>query len=234
MSLLSKIRKREHRLPPRFLVYGIRGIGLSTFAAEAASPIFLSAENDVTCDSFPICKSFEEIISCLESLKNEKHDYQTLVINTLDWVEKLLLAEARKLQETDAFVKADGGFGQNNDLALLSWRQMTSMLYSLREEKDMTIILLAREKSENQSDTRPFPPLELHRSATVLWCEWCDAVLHATFGPVTPNPEDRSRILLRDTTTKCNIKNRYNIPDALPFRWSSLAEHFAPGDNPSH
>ena len=234
MSLLNTIRKGKRQLPPRVLAYGPGGIGLSTFAAEAPNPIFLATENGIACDSFPTCENFEEIISCLKSLKNEENEYRTVVIDTIDWVERLFLSEVRKLQETDTVTKSDGGFGQNDDLTLLYWRQMADALNSLRDEKEMTVVLLAREKLENPSGTKQFSSLELRRPTAAFWCEWCDVVLHATFKFATASSGNDSTVLLRDTTTKCNIKNRYNIPETLPFRWSSLSEHFAPMDNPSH
>ncbi len=234
MSLLDTIQKGKRQLPPRILVYGPGGIGLSTLAAVAATPIFIAADDIEDCDLFPTCKSFAEIMSCLKSLKNEKHEYRTLVVDTLDWVEKLFLSEIRKLQETDAVVKSDGGFGQNDDLALFYWRQMAEALNPLREEKEMTVVLLAREKPDSQECTKSFPPLNLRKPAAALWCGWCDAVLRATFESAISGPENDARILHRDSVTQCNIKNRYNIPEVLPFRWSSLAACLASAsDSPS-
>lgn len=236
MSLLATIRKGKRSLPPRVLIYGTGGIGLSTFASEAPSPIFLSvdgATDRIGCDSLSICRSFDEITLHLKSLSEERHGYQTLVIDTLDWAEKLILAEVRKPRETECVVKSDGGYGQNDDFALFYWRRMIDALNPLRDEKEMAIVLLAHEKTENQSETRPLPSPKLHKPATALWYDWCDAVLHATFDSEAAGPEKNARVLRRDPVAACNIKNRYNIPEVLPLRWSSLAEFFAPASDAS-
>lgn len=60
MSLLEKIQTGRSNRPPRLLVYGVEGIGKSTFAAHAPNPIFIQTEDgldELECSKFPLATS---------------------------------------------------------------------------------------------------------------------------------------------------------------------------------
>ena len=59
---IASIRKGKVIKPPRVLVYGTEGVGKSTFAASAPSPIFVPTEDgqdQIECDKFPLCPSWD-------------------------------------------------------------------------------------------------------------------------------------------------------------------------------
>ena len=63
MSELEKIHTGKK--PPRIMLYGTEGIGKSTFAAQAPSPIFLPTEDglgEIDCASFPLCKKYTDTV----------------------------------------------------------------------------------------------------------------------------------------------------------------------------
>ncbi len=71
MPLLQTIRTGKAQGPPRLLVYGTEGIGKSTFGASAPKPIFIPTEDgldNIDCASFPLCKTFGEVMGYLEAL----------------------------------------------------------------------------------------------------------------------------------------------------------------------
>ena len=77
-------------MPPRLIVYGTEGIGKSTFASEAPAPIFVQTEDglaEIECDKFPLATTFEEVQAALSELYSEQHDFQTVVIDSFDWLE---------------------------------------------------------------------------------------------------------------------------------------------------
>jgi len=92
MQMFSRIERGRTPMPPRVLIYGTEGIGKSTFASQAPKPIFVQTEDglgEIECDKFPLAQSFEEVQEALTSLHQEEHDYQTVVIDSLDWFERL-------------------------------------------------------------------------------------------------------------------------------------------------
>src|SRR5574343_275999 len=91
--MLTNITKGRKTKPLRVVLYGVEGIGKSTFAANAPKQIFICAENGtghLDIDRYQP-KEFGDVLDFLGSLACESHDYQTIVIDTLDWLEPLVL-----------------------------------------------------------------------------------------------------------------------------------------------
>ena len=79
--------------PRRTLVYGTHGIGKSSFAARFPSAIVVQTEeglNGIEVARFPLAKSFDDVIDALGSLAEHEHGYRTVVIDSLDWLERLV------------------------------------------------------------------------------------------------------------------------------------------------
>ena len=93
MSLLKNISTGRERKAPRLLVYGVEGIGKSTFGASAPNPIFIQTEDglsEIDCAKFPLANSLNEVISYLTALRDEQHEFQTAVLDSADWLERLI------------------------------------------------------------------------------------------------------------------------------------------------
>ena len=85
MELKSLIKKQEKK-PPRILLYSIPGWGKSTFASSMPKPIFIDLEDGlegIKAESFETPKSLDDIYSYIKLLIKEKHDYKTVVIDTV-------------------------------------------------------------------------------------------------------------------------------------------------------
>lgn len=93
MGLLETIQTGRRPRPPRMMIYGTPGIGKSTTGAGAPGATFLSTEDglsEIDCHQFPLATSLPEVLDILQALSMESHDYQTLVIDTLDWLEAII------------------------------------------------------------------------------------------------------------------------------------------------
>ena len=56
---LASIKRGVSETPPRILIYGVQGIGKSTFGASAPAPIFLPTEDGlgvIDAPSFPLAR----------------------------------------------------------------------------------------------------------------------------------------------------------------------------------
>ena len=93
---LKSIRKNEAISAPRLMLYGVEGIGKSTFAAGAPEPIFILTEDglgSLKCKHFPLATSFDDVLEAISTLYSEKHSFQTVVIDSLDWLEAIIWRE---------------------------------------------------------------------------------------------------------------------------------------------
>ncbi len=93
MSLLAQIQRGRTAKPPRILVHGTEGVGKSTFASQSPKPIFIQCEDgldEIDCEKFPLATTYDDVIAALTELRTGQHDYETGVIDSADWLERLI------------------------------------------------------------------------------------------------------------------------------------------------
>src|SRR5210317_531519 len=129
-SLLESIQRGRQPKPPRVLLYGVEGIGKSTFGSEAPKPIFIQTEDgldEIDCDRFPLATKFGDVIEALKTLTSEKHNYETVVIDSLDWLERLVWDRLCEQYAVPSIEKVDGGYARGYMLALTLWREVLDL-----------------------------------------------------------------------------------------------------------
>ena len=185
-SVLESIQRGRQPKPPRVLLYGVEGIGKSTFGSEAPKPIFVQTEDgldEIDCDRFPLSETFDDVVAALKSLRDEKHAYESVVIDSLDWLERLVWDKLCEQYAVPSIEKVDGGYARGYMHALSLWREVLDHLNVLRAA-GMVIVLIAHSKVERFEDPESSPydrySPRLHKHAAALVKEWCDAVLFAT------------------------------------------------------
>lgn len=250
MSLLKKTTKGTKSLPRRICVYGTHGIGKSTFASMAPNPLVLDIEGGTADIEFfgrlekaDGLESFEDVLSVISDLLNEPHDFETLVIDSLDWLEQWIWDSVCQQHNVQSIEKVDGGFGKGYIVALTLWRELFAGLDALRVQRGMTIILLAHcrvarfESPEGSAYDRYEPKLQNGKNVSALGAalEWCDEVLFATYKVFVQTEENgfnkkrgigvgSGERVLRCTERPAHIaKNRLGIPDEIPLDWDDFA-----------
>lgn len=247
MTLMQQIERGVRHRPPRLLIYGVEGVGKSSTASQAPSPIFIPTEDgldQIDCASFPLAKTFEQVESDLAALANEEHNYQTVVIDTLDWLERLIWAEV--CRERDVGSIEDIGYQKGYVFALDYWRRIVEALEALRDQRGMCVVLLAHCKIEKFEDPESpaydrYSP-RLHKHATAMLTEWVDAVLFAAMKVHTTTEDSgfgqrrtiaargaADRVLRCVGSPACVAKNRFSLPADLPLSWNVLMNHMAAG-----
>jgi len=253
MSLLESITRGKENKPPRIFLYGQEGVGKSCTAAQAPNPIFIQTEDgldEINTAKFPLAKSLNDVLNALAALRDEQHDFQTVVLDSADWLERLIWDKVCQDFGVRSIEKADGGYGKGYVHALTYWRQIVSLFNELRNVRGMIVIVIAHSKVERFEDPENaaydrYTP-RLHKSATSLLCEWVDAVLFATKRFRVSKEEgtgfqgDRAiataiganggeRILRTVGSPACIAKNRFNLPAEIPLSWQSFMDAYAAG-----
>ena len=249
MSLLGNITTGRDNRPPRLMIYGQEGVGKSTFGANAPAPIFVQTEDglgEIDCAKFPLAKSLAEVNDELLALRDEEHDYKSVVIDSLDWLERLIFDEVCREYGVRSIEKADGGFGKGYTHAIVHWRRILTILDELRQKRNMAVILLAHAKVERFEDPESsaydrYTP-RLHKYAASLISEWADAVMFATkrfrvqkenagfagergiAAPIGAGGGDR--ILRTNCGPACMAKNRYNLPEEISLSWQAFIDAY--------
>ena len=248
MSLMQQIQRGPRARPRRITIFGVQGVGKTSFAADSESPIYLPTEdgqNNIDCHRFPLATRYTDVLAALGELYSEQHDYRTAVVDSLDWLERLIWAEVCRQKGVESV--EDCGYGKGYVFALTQWREVLDGLDALRNDRGMTVILIAHakierfENPETESYDRFVP--RLHKSAAALVQEWSDEVLFATykvhtkqtdegFGRKTARGLGTGERILRTSERPAHVaKNRLGLPNELPLSWKAYAEYLPPALN---
>ncbi len=249
MSLMQQIHVGKRKAPPRLLVYGTEGIGKSTFAAQAPKTIFISTEdglNQIDCASFPLAKKYTDVHRYLKALAAEDHEFETVVIDSCDWLEQLIWDDLCFIKNAATIEQVDGGYGKGYVAALRYWREIVELLSVLHEQRHMAAILIAHAKVERFEDPETkaydrYSP-QLHKKANEILTAWVDAILFATrsfstkteksgFGKewtlaVGIGENGGKRILRSVGSPACIAKNRYGLPSQFDLSWDLFMQYF--------
>lgn len=237
-SILSTATSGRTQEPPRILLYGLEGIGKSTFAAHAPKPIFIQTEDglgQIECTRLPLCNTLDDVFTYLRAIRDDEHDFQTCVIDSLDWLERLIWARVCADYGVKSIERADGGYGKGYVHALGYWTQIKDILCEIRAKRHMAIILVAHYKVENIVDPEIGQSIrnspQIHKLASALWGQWCDAVFFAdrrktkdaeTGKVVAIGADGGERMMYTNGAPGRVAKNRYSLPTELPLSWDAF------------
>lgn len=234
---LKSVQKNDGVAAPRLMLYGVEGIGKSTFAAGAPRPIFILTEDglgSLVVDHFPLAASTGDILAAIKTLRNEDHQFETVVIDSVDWLEAIIQREIETKYDAKELA-----YGKAAMIAAEKWREILAGLTALRSERNMVVILVSHTtiKRFDSPEVEPYdryqPKLQ-ERSSAVLR-EWCDAVLFANYKTIIKKDDvgfnktnnrgfsTGERLMFTNERPAYMAKNRYNLPDSLPLSWSSFA-----------
>ena len=239
MSSLSSIITGASTAAPRVLLYGPAGVGKSTFGASAPAPIFIQTEDGadvVGAARFPIAASYEDVETAIGALANEQHQYETVVIDSLDWLEPLIwqrVCAAHKIASIE-----DLGYGKGYVHAIDIWRSFLDGLNHLRKHKNMAGVMLAHSHikrfEDPNSEAYDRYEIKLHRKAADVCMEAADLIGFATyrtstkqidggFGRKVTRAVGTGERVLRTAERPAYVaKSLYAIPVELPRSWDAL------------
>jgi hypothetical protein len=243
-TLMNQITKGRKPKPRRVMLYGTHGIGKSTFGAMAESPIFIPTEDglgDIECESFPLARSLGDVMAALETLYSGDHNYKSVVIDSLDWLERLIWQEVCEDEQAPSIEKI--GYAKGYAFAIEKWRTVLGALDALRSDRGMTVIVIAHAKIEKfeNPETVPYDRYSprLHKLASALVQEWADEVLFATYKVLTVKVDEgfnkakhngvgTGERIVRTVERPAHVaKNRLNLPEELPLDYRVFAAHVA-------
>lgn len=230
--------------PRRILLYGQHGVGKSTFAAGAPQPVFLDCEdglNDLDVAKTPLLKSYGDVLSAISYLGQSLDKFQTVVVDTADWLQSLLFAQIAH----DASKKSieEIAYGRGYKMAETKWHELLNHLDHLRANGKHVVFLahakIARFESPETNSYDRYEP-DLHAVGSSVLQEWCDEVLFASFRVFTRTEDQgfnreraiavggKERFIRTSESAAALAKNRLGLPDELPMTWAALAQFIPP------
>lgn len=244
---LSSLRKVRADKPPRLLIYGPPKMGKTTLASEFPAPVFIQTEDgasgDLELDSFGHLTDFTSVLDAMGSLATGDHNFQTLVVDSLSELEKLVFAEACRRNKWQSIETP--GYGKGYTEADYVWKEFVDAFNFLRHERGMAMVLIGHaevsrfDDPETQSYSRY--DIALHKRGQAILERDVDAILLVK-KDVTVQAEDQgfnkkrvradggdTRWIYCEGRPAFTAGNRYSMPERLMFQkgrgFESLAQY---------
>ena len=245
---MASLRRSGELKPPRVLVHAVHGVGKTSLAASMPKPVFIQTEDGlglIEANTFGLLRSYSEVMDAIGSLYTEEHDFRTVVIDTMDWLEPLVNAETCRINKWESVESP--GYGKGYAAALDTWRGLVDGLNALRDDKGMAVMMIAHtetkrfESPEVEAYDRYTPKLWKGTSALLqehVDCVWFMNYRVSVVRDDKKDPNSRARgvgggqrVLYTTERPSHLAKNRYRMPDSIILpddpdaMWPSVAQY---------
>ena len=230
----------------KVVIYGPEGIGKSTFASQFPKPLFIDTEGST--NKLDV-QRFEEKPSSWSMLKNyveyvKQHPdiCETLVIDTIDWAERLCVESILDAHNKKGI--EDFGYGNGYTYVAEEIGRFLNTLQELIDKNICNVVLTAHsqiKKFEQPDETGSYDRYELKlgkkttSQTSPLVKEWADMILFANYETfaVARDKDGKKfkgqggeRVMFTSHHPCWDAKNRDGLPDKLPFDFKQIAYLF--------
>lgn len=228
-----KLTKGIQQKPDFIVLYGVEGIGKTTFACNAPSPLVLDVEggsSQINVDRIEP-ESLATLDAVIEAINHfaSNDQFKTLIIDSLSKLEELAWAKTcqRKSVKGKTYKSIeDFGYKQGYIFVLDEWMEFINACVAARA-KGKNIICLGHNITKNFDDPTLIEKyaryeLDLHPKAGALIRKYVDAVLFANYKTLVKDGkglETGERSIFTERRPGHDAKNRFCLPYELPLSW---------------
>lgn len=225
-------------------LYGVEGIGKSTFASKFPDPLFIDTEGgtkelDVARLDKPT--SWAMLMQEVQYVASNPECCKTLVIDTIDWTEQLCIdhiCSKHKKDGLESFAYGSGYIYEKEEFGRFLSQLEAVILAGIH------VVLLAHaqiRKFEQPDENGAYDRWELKlgkkssSQISPMVKEWADMVLFANYKTTVVNVDNRGaakgknkaqggmRVMYTTHHPCWDAKNRFGLPDEMPFDFASIA-----------
>lgn len=223
----------------KIVVYGPEGIGKSTFAARFPDSVFIDTEGstkDMDVARFDKATSWMMILQQVQYVIDHSTCCRTLVIDTADWAEQIEIASLCDKKGWSGL--EDPGYGKGYTYSAEEFGKFLNLLEDVID-KGINVVMTAHaqlRKVELPEEMGAYDHWEMKTSKKVapMIREWADAVFFANYKTRIIEVDKKKkaqggqRIMYTNHTPFWDAKNRYDLPDELPFSYDSIRHVIEP------
>lgn len=243
-----KIIKGRQTEAIKVLIYGVEGIGKSTLASKFPNPVFIDTEGSTkfldVARTEPPC-TWSELMDQVNYFFMNPDEVGTLVIDTLDWAEKMCIEQfllERKVKGIE-----DIPYGKGYVYIAEEMGRLLERLEAIRR-KGVNILLTAHaqmRKFEQPDELGSYDrwELKLSKKTAPLVKEAMDMILFCNYKTMVINVDNQGamkgknkaqggrRIMYTQHHPCWDAKNRFGLPEELDMDYEAIRSVVEPNEN---
>ena len=225
----------------RVCIYGVEGVGKTTFAANFPGCVFIDTEGStkhMDVARFDPPESLGQVMDQLAYVLGNPEKIGTVVIDTVDWLERLIfkaVCEEKKIQNIE-----DVGYGKGYVYAKQKLQGLLDVLDQIIA-RGVHVVLVCHSmirKFELPDEMGSYDRYTLklnEKNIAPLIKEWVDMLLFVNYktdvvtgadGKTKKGKGGQKRIMYANHSATWDAKNRFGLPDEMPFDYAEIAHLF--------
>ena len=222
-------------------IYGTEGVGKTTFASQFPGAVFIDTEGStrhMDVARFDAPESLKDVLEQLDYVVGHPDEIGTVVIDTVDWLEKFIfraVCEEKSLKNIE-----DMGYGKGYVFAKQKLQGLLELL-DLITKRGIHVVLVCHSmirKFELPDEMGSYDRYMLklnEKNIAPLIKEWVDMLLFVNYrtdivtdadGKTKKGKGGQKRIMYANHSACWDAKNRFGLPDEMPFDYSQIAHLF--------
>lgn len=225
----------------KLVLYAVEGIGKSTFASQFPNPLFIDTEgstNTMNVRRLPAPNSWQMLLQEVQYVRDTSGLCATLVIDTIDWAERLCIDEVCKTHQKNGI--EDFGYGAGYTYVYEAFGKLLNLLSDVVENQ-INVVLVAHSmirKFEQPDEAAPYDRYQLKlidtpkKSVANMVKEWADAVIFANYKTVVEKTDSgkakargNKRVMYTQHNACWDAKNRWGLAAELSFDYNEIAPY---------
>lgn len=229
----------------KFVIYGPEGIGKSTFVSKIPGVVFIDTEGstgEMDVPRFPKPTSWSMLLEEVNYAKNHRDEVKALVIDTADWAERLCVEHVLQTHQVNGYAGKsieDYGYGKGYVFLADEFGKLLNLMQDMSDagiHVGFTAHAMMR-KFEQPDETGTYDRWELKMTKKVapLVKEWSSLMLFANYKTFVYATDEKGkkhkasggqRVMFANHHPCWDAKNRYALPDEMPFEFSAIEKVF--------
>lgn len=221
----------------KVVLYGVEGIGKSTFASQFPNPVFIDTEgstSNMDVRRLPKPTSWQMLLDEVNHVK-QSQIWSTLIIDSADWAERICKEHLAVLGK---WTDSNNDYGAKYVALEKEFGLLINKLSDL-VELGINVVLTAHAKLKKKEEPDQMGAfdryqLKMEDKTGAIVKEWADMVLFANYEMTVLTDEKTKskkatggrRVMYATHYPGWDAKNRHGLTDKLPFDYASIAHIF--------
>ena len=221
----------------KVVLYGVEGIGKSTFASQFPNPVFIDTEGSTSNMNVQRLDNPNSWLMLLDEVNYVKQSRicSTLIIDSADWSERICKEHLAVLGK---WTDSNNDYGAKYIALEKEFGLLINKLSDL-VELGINVVLTAHAKLKKKEEPDQMGAfdryqLKMEDKTGAIVKEWADMVLFANYEMTVLTDEKTKskkatgghRVMYATHYPGWDAKNRHGLPDKLPFEFGTIAHIF--------